>query len=399
MKKIAIITSGFAPVPDLKGGAVEMLTTYLIDGNESDKKYIFDVYTIHDEQLKNLNLKNTNIIQIKVKNWEKFVERVINKGLRVAKLKKQIAIYNYKLCQLLKKKKVKYDYILFENSMDLFSSVEKIYGNKSQYLVHLHNDLNPVSKSVDMAVEVANHAKKIIGVSEFIKQRFIKSTHCEEEKCDVLYNCIEKKSFHVDELYRKALREKMGYKENDYVFLYVGRINEEKGTRELAEAFGKIDSSDAKLIICGGTWGTEFRKNRYLDEVEKGVLLKKKDTLFTGYIEKEKMDDYYMVADAVVIPSICEEAFGMVMLEAAMRGKPIIATKSGGMQEILSQQEAFWVSKDLTIVDEIKDAMNLFMENRERTVEMGKLAQKHVLDATYFDRNTYFTRFVDIIEK
>ncbi|WP_283598508.1 hypothetical protein [Lactobacillus gallinarum] len=51
--KLAIISPGFVPAPAVKGGAVEKLIEYFIDGNEKDHKYDIDLYTVDDILLEN----------------------------------------------------------------------------------------------------------------------------------------------------------------------------------------------------------------------------------------------------------------------------------------------------------------------------------------------------------
>lgn len=66
--RLAIFAPNVLPVPALEGGAVEKLTTYIIEGNEKEHKYDIDLYTIdNDGRLSNFNYKYTHIISIKYK--------------------------------------------------------------------------------------------------------------------------------------------------------------------------------------------------------------------------------------------------------------------------------------------------------------------------------------------
>ena len=60
--KIAIVTSGVAPVPATKGGAVENLIEHIIKENEVQNKIKIDVYSIYDYEAKkiSLNYKSTS---------------------------------------------------------------------------------------------------------------------------------------------------------------------------------------------------------------------------------------------------------------------------------------------------------------------------------------------------
>ena len=62
--RLAIISPGFVPVPAVKGGAIEQLIEYFIDGNELEHKYDIDLYTVNDKLLDNKKYKYTNLIKI-----------------------------------------------------------------------------------------------------------------------------------------------------------------------------------------------------------------------------------------------------------------------------------------------------------------------------------------------
>ena len=51
MKRMAVISAGFVPVPAVDGGAGEVLTTEIINGNEVAADYFMDIYTIESPKL------------------------------------------------------------------------------------------------------------------------------------------------------------------------------------------------------------------------------------------------------------------------------------------------------------------------------------------------------------
>ncbi len=391
MKKIAIITSGFAPVPAIKGGAVEMLTTFLIDQNETQHLFEIDLYTIADTLLEGINYQHTRIIQIRVSRIEHFMERVINKLFHMSKINRNLFFYEKKVEFDIDKKKG-YEYVLFENAMSLFAPIRKLLGDGPNYIFHMHNDFNSNSKTKKMGIEIASMAYRILSVSQYINDRFIDVTNCQNEKCRILYNCKKIELLIKNEKCVNAIKSKWGINNNDFVFLYVGRINEEKGVLELAKAFKKF-KGNAKLVICGGTWGTEFRKNKYLSNVIKTLDNKICSTIFTGYINEIDMKKFYSIADCVVIPTICQEAYGMVMLESLNYGIPIIATKSGGMTEIALKNEVDWINIDNQMVDNLLNALTDNYENSVIKKERAILASFRIKKELQFNENGYLNRF------
>lgn len=396
MKKVAILTSGFAPVPAVDNGAVEMLTTFLIDDNEKDNVYNFDVYTIADSRLDELNYKNTKIIQIKLRNIEKQYERVINGLRRRMGIKKLISFYNKKLIKLLKNNK--YDILIFENSMDLIDLIlsKKIISN---YVLHLHNDLNDSSKTPRMAQRFIDNKATIICVSDYIKRSVISKTIGCEKQCKVLYNCIDfEKKQEYNMINKKSEKEKLLLRDEDFVLLFVGRLNKEKGILELAKAFNRVKNKRIKLIVCGGTWGSEFRENSFVKQVRQAFGERINDVIFTGYIKNEEMLKYYSIADCVIIPSIVQESFGMVMLESVIYEKPIIATKSGGMVEIVSKDNALWVNIDNDIDINIANMIEYAYGHEDVIKNNANNAYQEILNKKCFYRENYLKRMNEIIE-
>lgn len=395
MKKMAIITSGFAPVPAIKGGAVEALTTLLLNQNEEQHLFNIDLYTIADKGLDDLDYQYTKIIQIPVNRIEHFVERIINKIFRAIKANKNLFFFEKKI-QFRVDKKSEYEYVLFENAMSLFIPVYKWLGNKPKYIFHMHNDFNFDSKSPKMGIEIASKAYKILSVSRYLNNRFIGVTNCGREKCSVLYNCKKPEILHFDEADLDDIKNKCHINVNDFVFLYVGRINEEKGVLELAKAFNRC-SGDVKLIICGGTWGTEFRNNRYLNRVIEAIGDKGYQTTFVGYVDEINIRKYYALADCVVIPTVCQEAYGMVMLESLSYGIPIIATRSGGMPEIALNSEVDWIDIDCNIVGNLSDALMDNYKNKDIKKKRALAASNRIKNELQFNAYGYLNRFCEEI--
>ena len=67
------------------------------------------------------------------------------------------------------------------------------------------------------------------------------------------------------------------------------------------------------------------------------------------------MPQYYHMSDIAVVPSICNEGFGMVALEALAAGKPVIATRTGGMADFLNDDNSIQVTPGST--EELENAI------------------------------------------
>ena len=397
MKKIAILTSGFAPVPAVDNGAVEMLTTILIEQNEVGDSFSFDIFTVADRRLDDIKYKNSNIIQISINKYEKEMERIINGIKRRIKIKKLTSIYNSKLKRIIRNRNAVYDYVLFENSMDLINQLPVLKGD-CKYILHLHNDLNDTSKTIEMVKSFEENGAIIIPVSNYIRNSLYQKAEIQVPVENILYNCFDYDSINIfDSDVRYEERKKLGYSSDDYVVLFVGRLNEEKGILELAKAFAKIGNNNIKLLICGGTWGSEFVENKFTEKIYLTLNNCINRVQFSGYIPSEMMYKYYNVADVVVIPTIVQEAFGMVALEAALYEKPMIATKSGGMVEVVSEENAIWVKIGNNMDEDLSNKISYAYHHKEEMYLKASAAKKEVLSNEAFKQENYFKKFREIV--
>jgi len=116
--------------------------------------------------------------------------------------------------------------------------------------------------------------------------------------------------------------------EGDMIF-FVGRHAEQKGLEHLIYGFNKLlDQKDATLVIGG--------KGHLSEPLETFVEILdiQENVVFTGFIPREELGDYYGAADVFVSPSI-NEPFGLTITEALESGTPVVAT-SNGVEEITS---------------------------------------------------------------
>jgi glycosyltransferase involved in cell wall biosynthesis len=102
--------------------------------------------------------------------------------------------------------------------------------------------------------------------------------------------------------------------------VYFGKLLYNKGVHVLLDALRQID---ARAVIVG--FGD------YREELERTAPAR---TLFTGPLEHRHLVHLLPLADAVVVPSIFPEAFGMVAAEAAAAGTPPIVARHSGLAEI-----------------------------------------------------------------
>ncbi|MBC7759428.1 MAG: glycosyltransferase [Phormidesmis sp. FL-bin-119] len=107
-------------------------------------------------------------------------------------------------------------------------------------------------------------------------------------------------------------------------FLYVGRLTVEKGIMALLDAFA---GSGIWLKIAG--MGP-------LDSVVESYARENNNIEYLGQQSREKIDSLLEKAEAVIFPSLWFETFGMIVIEAFVKGIPVIASDLGNMKVLVS---------------------------------------------------------------
>jgi D-inositol-3-phosphate glycosyltransferase len=117
------------------------------------------------------------------------------------------------------------------------------------------------------------------------------------------------------------------------LLLYVGRIAPIKGLETLLDAVGCLRGAGhpARLIVVGGD--ADERREGHEAELRRRVAGQGlgEAVTFVGAQPQDRLRDYYVAADATVLPSYYE-SFGMVALEAMACGSAVIASRVGGLQ-------------------------------------------------------------------
>lgn len=392
MERIAIISPGALPVPAVKGGAVENLITYLLELNEQENKYKIDLYTIYDSKIKNIKYKNTNIISVNKNKISILKSIILNKIYEIFKINKMSSWYAEKVTKILNKKNKDYSKIIVENSMAIFGTMYLKYKkfNNTEVYYHMHNTIYDVERSRFLFEIIGKNAKKILAVSEFIKEHF--NSVIKTENIDVYVNCVDFKKYNYklnDDKFN--LREKLDISKNSYNFIFTGRCTEEKGVIELIDAYSKLykENPNISLTICG------VKDNEFANEVRKATRNLKNIKLL-GYTTLEKMSEYIATSDCVVIPSKCDEAFPMVSLEAMAMDKCIISSDSGGLVEPIDENCGILVCKN-NLEKGLYEAMKKVSLDKALSDELGKKAFEKVHSEDKYNKENYLKELMKII--
>lgn len=240
-------------------------------------------------------------------------------------------------------------------------------------------------KSIDKLIFSLSHKVFIDGFSQ---QNFlIKENIVTLEKSKVLnkgsVGGVDVTKFKFSQKKRKKLKDFYSINKNSFIFLYLGRINRDKGINELVEAFKKIKNNYDILLIFVG----EIEDNSLVS------LLEKKDKiLYFNFTTKP--EEWLSVADVLCLPSH-REGFGTVVIEAASSSVPALCAKIYGLQDALIDNKTGFFHK-VGSVNDIKKKMLYIINNKKLVKNYGKCARKRVLRD--FDQNIITKKFLNFLD-
>ena len=388
--KLAILTCGMLPIPAVQGGAVENLIDFYLEYNDIHKLHDITVYSPWDAKVNNhpaLSSDVNHYIYIDVTSFRARIKR------RIYSYFHSNEYYNYFIEYYFEQiyanlKKLDYDYIILENSPGHALKLSR-RGYKN-IILHLHNNL--LNSNSRYHEEIFNGLSLILSCSNFIKDCVSTIQPC--NKIQTLYNAIDINCFTYKET-STINRRQMGFDEDDFVIVYSGRVNKDKGISELIDAMFLLkDSIKFKLMIIGGTfYGNVNNEDAFVQSL-KGKAEKIKDRIvFTGFIPYKDVPTYLHLANIAALPSMWEEPFGLTIVEALAAGLPLVTTKSGGIPEVC-EGVATIVKRD-NIVNDLANAILDLYEHPEKRKQMAEASLER---AKSFDKENYSKKFFDTLD-
>ena len=250
-----------------------------------------------------------------------------------AKSRKDFPSAMFRLASFLRKEKVDILHThLFEPSVvALWAAV--LARTKYRVMTRHYSDYHTrINKNwhvrVDKMCNSLSH--KIIGVSQHTSDHVIEAENTPSEKVVTIYNGIDFERVKTSEDdFKMRIREEFNAKDKTLI-LTVGRLHPEKGYPHLFEAVPKLkkllDKPFLWLVAGKGPFEAEYK--------EKIKKLGCEDVIkLIGF--RKDIPDLMSTANVFVLPSVAE-AFGVVFAEAIYLGTPIIATKIGGIPEVVT---------------------------------------------------------------
>ncbi|SDN60402.1 Glycosyltransferase involved in cell wall bisynthesis [Paenibacillus sp. yr247] len=178
---------------------------------------------------------------------------------------------------------------------------------------------------------------------------------------------------------RRKLLQKLGY-ENRKIILFVGRLIPKKGVHHLLKAMQTIIETEPNtvLVLVGSAFYGSRRLTEYVKRLYREGSTMPQHVRFIPYVSHLDIPKWYHIADVVTVPSEEGEAFGLVNVEAMASGIPVVATRSGGIQEVIADGTVGYLIDFEGLEADLPRYLLRLLENEELRRAMGELGIQRV---------------------
>lgn len=165
-------------------------------------------------------------------------------------------------------------------------------------------------------------------------------------------------------------------------FLFVGRLEKIKGLQNVIPIFRENQKYD--LLIAGD--------GEYKDELTR-LAGNSQNIKFLGKLAQNQLRNLYRQAIAVIVPSICLETFGIIIIEAFSMKTPVIVNNLGALPEVVEDSGGGFIYNN---ENELIDSMEKLAENLKLRDDLGNKGYAAFLK--FWNEHAHLTQYFDLIE-
>jgi glycosyltransferase involved in cell wall biosynthesis len=176
------------------------------------------------------------------------------------------------------------------------------------------------------------HVRRFIAVSESLRREW-EATGLTPERIDVVHNGVSLDDYPFGGLPERAVaREDLGLPKEAFVVLYYGRLDREKGVDVLLDAWRRLgmEGDEGRLLLMGSA---SAHLADGVEQVERMRAMGSPNCVWMP--ARPDVVTPLHAADVVVLPSVWSEPLGRVVIEAMATGRPALASRVGGIPEML----------------------------------------------------------------
>ena len=226
---------------------------------------------------------------------------------------------------------------------------------------------------------LAAHTTALIAVSPQVRDDLVALGVAPRERFAVIRLGIElDERIDLAQNGRAESRRYLGIPDDRFAVGWIGRMTAVKRTDDILVAFKRLrdDGVDACLCLVGDGPDRPHLEQR---AHELGVI---RDTLFLGY--QEDVSPFYAAFDALILPS-GNEGTPVSAIEALAAGRPVVATRVGGVPDVVRDgEDGFLVDAGAT--DDLAERLERLARDPELRKRMGEAGRSRVLPRYAVDR-------------
>jgi spore coat protein SA len=272
------------------------------------------------------------------------------------------------------------------NRPDYASAIEgEVRAAGARLVVHLHNSL---LTSIPHMTAGGLRGDQHVFCSEYLESE-ARRTHPELSRTSVIYNGADPGRF-----FPERRTDDWSGERRTPVVLFAGRLVPEKGAHIFVEAMWLLLAKGirARGRLLGATgFGSSNPATDYSRSIRKNAP---RNIEFGGYRPAAALADELRRADIFCSPSVWEEPFGLVNVEAMASGLPVVSTRGGGVPEVFAEGGGVLVKRGSAT--ELAAALEGLIRSRERRRKLATEGQSS------FQRNftwrTIHHRYREVLE-
>ncbi len=371
MPSVALIAPELYPVPPIRGGAAELFMEKVA---ARLRGWQASIIGISDPELPEREVRaGVEYLRIPMKGWRQWLYR--RHRQRFPYYDREVAGHVARLAPEL----------IHVHNRPLLARHLKAEFPGIPLLLHMHNLKESLGKRERPEPEATIPLDGFIACSHFVLERERTRLGALAVHHGVVYNGVEVEAFasrwESDGLVGRV-RERYILSDEPSV-LFAGKLRESKGVHILMAAMDRVWQylPLAVLVLAGGT---EFGRNRnmratpFFKELQGQIARARGRVVLTGFIPPAEMPRAYLLGDIFVGPSQIEEGLGLVFLEAAAAGLPVIATRQGGIPEVVRDNETGLLLERKDDVQELADKILALLRHQKQRQRLGRQGREWV---------------------
>ena len=283
--------------------------------------------------------------------------------------------------------------IVHLHNFSQFVPIIRAFNPKIKIVLHMHCEwLTQLDRS--MIESRLKEVDLVIGCSDYITEKIRRRFPQFAKRCRTVYNGVDVNHF-VNENNQSAMK-----KNETKRLLFVGRNSPEKGLHVLIDAFQKVFECypQAQLKIVGAQESApiefivalsddpkisdlaSFYNRSYISHLQGKLSLGAASHVsFTGLVSRRQLINCYRDADVFIFPSVWNEPFGMPPIEAMATGIPLVATRVGGITEIVEDGKT-GILVEPNDASALAEAILCLLSDEDLRKSMGKAARLRVYE-------------------